>query len=92
MTRRSAPKGASPSPAAKAGPCPDRSGLRFEYCVRWRRLDWLPSTCDRRRIFATLNAAQAFSGKLYSNGRPDLSPPARVRIERRYVSDWEPWL
>lgn len=90
MKRRSAPKGASPSPAAKPEPCPDRSGPRFEYCVRWRRLGWQASTQDKVKTFGTLVGAGGFRAKLLNlDGRPDLSVIEWVRIERREVGEWE---
>ena len=63
--------------------------MKTEYAVCWRRLDWLPTTSDRRKVFARRAGAEAFVRKLYATGRPDLSPPAHVRIERRQVTEWE---
>lgn len=65
--------------------------MKTEYAVCWRRLNWLPTTSDRRKVFTRRANAEDFVRKLYANGRPDLSPPAHVRIERRHVTDWEPW-
>lgn len=62
---------------------------RVEWCVCYRRTDWLPTTCDRRKVFTRLADAEAFVRKLYAGGRPDLSPPTGVRIERRQVTAWE---
>lgn len=62
---------------------------RLEWCVCYRRAAWLPTTCDRRKVFTRRADAEAFIHKLHGNGRPDLSPLTEVRIERRRVTAWE---
>lgn len=64
-----------------------------EYRVRWRRVDWLPSTRDASRLFETRAAARRFARRITDGMDPrwlGLSAPV-VTIERRPVGVWEEW-